>query len=96
MQQLIIFQIEWAIKYGESSITEIPLQQDYQLDGEFVISQRKITYFLALVQLEMPTSKIVNSCSAELFVNIFHSFEAGIAIAISSLKWIKNNIIFET
>ena len=27
-----------------------------------------------------------NPCTAELFVNIFHSFEAGIANAISSFK----------
>ena len=34
----------------------------------------------------------INPCTAELFVSIFHSFEAGIADAISSFKWIKNNI----
>ena len=33
--------------------------------------------------------------TAELFVSIFHSFEAGIANAISSFKWMKNNVIFE-
>ena len=32
---------------------------------------------------------------AELFVTIFHSFEAGITNAISSFKWIKNNTIYE-
>ena len=33
--------------------------------------------------------------TAELFVSNFHSFEAGIADAISSFKWTKNNIIYE-
>ena len=37
---------------------------------------------------------IFNLCAAELFVGIFHSFEAGIANAISSCKWMeKNNFI---
>ena len=41
-------------------------------------------------------SKLVfNPCAAELFVIIFHSFEAGIANAISSFKLMKNNIIYE-
>ena len=38
---------------------------------------------------------IVNPCSAELFVRIFHSFETGISNAISSFKWMKNDIINE-
>ena len=33
--------------------------------------------------------------TAELFVSIFHSIEAGIADAISSFKWMKNSIICE-
>ena len=37
----------------------------------------------------------VNPCAAYLFVRIFHSFEAGIADAISSFKWMENNIIYE-
>ena len=36
-----------------------------------------------------------NPCTAEVFVSIFLSFEAGIADAISSFKWMKNNIIYE-
>ena len=35
----------------------------------------------------------INPCSAELFVSIFHSFEAGIANAISSFKQMKK-IVF--
>ena len=35
----------------------------------------------------------IEPCTAELFVSIFHSFEAGIANAISSFKWMKNNFI---
>ena len=34
----------------------------------------------------------INPCAA---VGIFHSFEAGIASAISSFKWMKNYIIYE-
>ena len=30
-----------------------------------------------------------------MFVSSFHLFEAGIANAISSFKWMKNNIIYE-
>ena len=30
-----------------------------------------------------------------LFASIFHSFEAGIANAISNFKWLKNSIIYE-
>ena len=37
----------------------------------------------------------LSPCPAELFVSIFHSFEAGIANAISSFKWKKNNIVYE-
>ena len=33
---------------------------------------------------------IINPCSAEWFVSIFHSFEAGIANAIPSFKCMKN------
>ena len=36
-----------------------------------------------------PSTKVtfyVNPCPAELFISIFHSFEAGIAYAISSFK----------
>ena len=36
-----------------------------------------------------------NPCAAELFVSIFYSLEAGIANAISSFQWIKNDIIYE-
>ena len=35
----------------------------------------------------------INLCTAELFVQMFHSFEAGIANAISSFKWMKNNSV---
>ena len=35
------------------------------------------------------------ACASELRVRIFHSLEAGIAIAISSFKWMKNNAIYE-
>ena len=34
-------------------------------------------------------------CAAELFVSISHSFEAGIANAISSFKRMKNKFIYE-
>ena len=37
----------------------------------------------------------INPSAAVLFVSIFHSFAAGIANAISSFKWMKNNIIYE-
>ena len=37
----------------------------------------------------------INPCTAELFVGIFHSFEAGIANSISSFKWHKNRYIYE-
>ena len=37
---------------------------------------------------------MLNTCIAEL-LSIFHSFEAGIADAISSFKWMKNKIIYE-
>ena len=33
-------------------------------------------------------------CAAELLVSISHSFQAGIANAITSFKWMKNNIIY--
>ena len=36
-----------------------------------------------------------NHWTAVLFVSIFHSFEAGIANAISSFKWMKNSIMYE-
>ena len=39
--------------------------------------------------------KIFNPRAAELFVSIFHPFEAGIANAISSFKQMKNTIIYE-
>ena len=35
------------------------------------------------------------SYTAELFVCIFQSFEAGIGDATSSFKWMKNNIIYK-
>ena len=47
-------------------------------------------------QCIMQTHQYVNSCTAELFVSIFHSFEAGIANAISSFKWMKTSIIYKT
>ena len=37
----------------------------------------------------------INPCAAEVFVSIFHSFEAGIANTISSFKEMKNNSIYE-
>ena len=37
---------------------------------------------------------MVNPYPAEFFRTIFHSFEAGIANAISSSKWQKNNDIY--
>ena len=36
-----------------------------------------------------PWCSLCCTCTAELFVSIFHSFEAGIANAISSFKWRK-------
>ena len=36
-----------------------------------------------------------NPCADVVLTSIFHSFEAGIANAISSFKWMKNNIIYE-
>ena len=38
------------------------------------------------------SSENISPCSAELLFSIFHSFEAGIANAISSFKWQKNMI----
>ena len=37
----------------------------------------------------------INPCAAVMFVSIFHSFKAGIASAISSFKWVKNNITYK-
>ena len=39
------------------------------------------------------TPVIINPCTAELVVNIFYSFEAGIANAISNFNEKKNNVI---
>ena len=36
----------------------------------------------------------VSPCATELSVSILHSFEAGIPDAMSSFKWMKNNIIY--
>ena len=43
----------------------------------------------------MITLIYVNPCTSELDVNIFYSFEARIAYAISSFIRMKNNIIYE-
>ena len=43
-----------------------------------------------------PGNSLFNSCTAEFFVSIFQSFKAGIANTISSFKWMKNDIIYET
>ena len=40
------------------------------------------------------SSLMLNTCIAEL-LSIFHWFEARIADAISSFKWMKNKIIYE-
>ena len=45
------------------------------------------------IVVDMITLITVNSCTAELYVSIFHSFEAGIAYAISSFKWMEHNVI---
>ena len=40
-------------------------------------------------------SYLLSPCDAELFLSIFHSFEAEIADAILCFKWRKNNVIYE-
>ena len=60
--------------------------------GEFMNDLTKVLVSTLPMRLYLLN---VNPCAAELFVSIFHSFEAGIADAISSFKWMKNNIIFE-
>ena len=38
---------------------------------------------------------VFNPCTTKVVVSIFHSFKAESAKAISSYKWIKNNIIYK-
>ena len=38
---------------------------------------------------------VFNPCTTKVFVSIFNSFKAKSAKAISSYKWIKNNIIYK-
>ena len=48
-----------------------------------------------LLSLDEKVSTLYNPWPVELFLSIFQSFEAGIASAISSFKWMKNKINYE-